>query len=335
MHQYIQRDSGAVVTENLFSDRLVNLVYARGREKAPRLFHQLTSRRSNDLWAFIHFDLTFGHPRRAARRIIHSLGIDLSECLAPGALTSPRRVFERQIRYWRCRPMAADGAQVVSPADARMILGSRARQSLFFLKEKFFDYDELLGHDKSEWRQAFADGPFAIFRLTPEKYHYNHFPVSGRVIDFYAIDGAFHSCNPGAVVQMVQPYSKNRRVVTVIDTGVPGGSGIGLVIMIEIVALMIGEIVQCYSAEHYANPAPVTPGLFVKRGQPKSLYRPGSSVDVLLFQKNRIRFCEDLKRNLHNAGVQSRFSQGFGRQLVETDVKVRSTIAYKETFHAR
>jgi phosphatidylserine decarboxylase len=44
---------------------------------------------------------------------------------------------------------------------------------------------------------------------------------------------------------MVRPYSKNKRVVTIIDTDVEGGTGIGLVAMIEVVALMIGDIVQC------------------------------------------------------------------------------------------
>jgi phosphatidylserine decarboxylase len=334
-HQYIQRDSGTVVTESLFADRLVNLIYARGREIAPNLFRQLTSRRGNDLWAYINFDLTAGNPHRAAQRVIQRLNINLSECLDAETLASPRQVFERQIRYWQCRPMAVADDQIVSPADSRMVFGSLARQSLFFLKEKFFDYDELLGKTKPLWRKAFVEGQFAIFRLTPEKYHYNHLPVTGRVRDIYTIDGDFHSCNPGAVVRMVSPYSKNRRVVTILDTDVPGGTGVGLVAMIEIVALMIGDIVQCYSARRYQDPVPLTRGLFVRRGQPKSLYRPGSSVDVLLFQKNRVRFCNDLKRNLRQTGVQSRFSQGFGRPLVETDVPVRSTIAMKEVTHDR
>ena len=333
-HQYVQRHSGAVVTENLFSDRLVNLVYSRGREIAPHLFRQLTSRRSNDLWAYLNYDLTAGNPRRAACRVIRRLGIDLNECVDAASLRSPRRVFERQIRYWACRPMAAAEDQVVSPADARMVFGSLARQSLLFLKEKFFGLEELLGSDKPVWRRAFEAGPFAIFRLTPEKYHYNHLPVSGIVRDIYSIDGAFHSCNPGAVVRMVQPYSKNRRVVTIVDTDVADGSGVGLVAMIEIVALMIGDIVQCYSPRRYETPQPLTPGGFARRGQPKSLYRPGSSVDVLLFQKGRIRFCDDLKRNLRHPGARSRFSEGFGRRLVETDVAVRSTIAHKEYRHA-
>jgi phosphatidylserine decarboxylase len=212
-----------------------------------------------------------------------------------------------------------------------MLVGSIDCGSLFFLKEKFFDYEDLLGTDKSQWQKAFQEGQFALFRLTPEKYHYNHLPVSGRVVDIYEIQGAYHSCNPGAVVRMVTSYSKNRRVVTVIDTSVPGGSGIGYVAMIEIVALMIGDIVQCYSDRRYESPRPVVPGMFLKRGQPKSLYRPGSSVDVLMFQKDRVRFCRDLLANQRHASAQSRFSAGFGQRLVETDIPVRATIAEKGT----
>jgi phosphatidylserine decarboxylase len=69
--------------------------------------------------------------------------------------------------------------------------------------------------------------------------------------------------------------------------------------------------------------------MFVQRGQPKSLYRPGSSVDVLMFQTNRIQFCDDILANQHHANACSRFSRGFGRQLVETEVQVRATIAMK------
>ena len=334
-HQYIQRENGRVVTERLVSDKTIHLLYAYARERAPWLFNQLTSRRANDCCAFWQFELPSRCSPSAVRRLVRHLGIRLDECLAPEALTSPRKLFERQIRYWQCRPMAEDEGHIVSPADARMLVGSFARQSTLFLKEKFFAYEDLLGKNKPRWLNVFHDGQFAVFRLTPEKYHYNHLPVSGRVVDIYEIQGAYHSCNPGAVVRMVHPYSKNRRVVTIIDTSVPGGSGIGLVAMVEVVALMIGDIVQCYSARHYENPGPVFKGLFVKRGQPKSLYRPGSSVDVLIFQKNRVQFCDDILQNQHHAVARSRFSSVFGRPLVETDVQVRATIAWKGDDHGR
>jgi phosphatidylserine decarboxylase len=208
-----------------------------------------------------------------------------------------------------------------------VLVGSFRESSLLFLKEKFFAYDEFLGRDRKEWLRSFADGDFAVFRLTPDKYHYNHTPVAGKVLDIYEISGGYHSCNPGAVVEIVTPYSKNKRVVTVIDTDVPGGSCVGLVAMVEVVALMIGEIVQCYSATGYEDPQPLRAGMFLEKGAPKSLYRPGSSTDVLLFQPGRIAFADDIVRNMSHPEAASRFSPGFARSLVETDVKVRSLVA--------
>jgi phosphatidylserine decarboxylase len=97
--------------------------------------------------------------------------------------------------------------------------------------------------------------------------------------------------------------------------------------MVEVVALMIGDIVQCYSAERYNSPLRVKRGMFLAKGQPKSLYRPGSSTDVLIFQRGRVTFAEDLISNMRNITAESRFSQGFGRPLIETDIKVRSLVA--------
>jgi phosphatidylserine decarboxylase len=223
--------------------------------------------------------------------------------------------------------MPGDPAVVVSPADARALVGSFRDTSSLFLKGKFFEYGELFGLDKRSWLAAFEGGDFALFRLTPEKYHYNHVPVSGRVVEVYEVPGGYHSCNPGAVVAVATPYSKNKRVVTVIDTDVDGGTGAGLVAMVEVVALMVGEVVQAYSRRRYDGPCDVRPGLFLEKGAPKSLFRPGSSTVVLVFQPGRVEFAADLVQNLRVPGVRSRFSHGFGAPLVETDVKVRSGVA--------
>ena len=127
----------------------------------------------------------------------------------------------------------------------------------------------------------------------------NHTPVAARVVDIYESEGSYHSCHPEAVIALATPFSKNKRVVTVIDTDTGGGTGVGLVAMIEVVALMIGDIVQCYSETQYLDPHTVQRGMFLRKGCPKSLYRPGSSTTVLLFQENRVDFAPDLLRNLH------------------------------------
>jgi phosphatidylserine decarboxylase len=259
------------------------------------------------------------------------MGVVFDECFEdPQSLNTVKKIFERKIRYWECRPIPEDPCMIVSPADARMIAGSFSETSGMFLKGKFFDYKELFGRDKQDWLRVFYRGDFLICRLTPEKYHYNHLPVDGKVVDIYEIPGDYHSCNPGAVVVEATPYSKNKRVVTVIDTDVPAGTKIGLVAMIEVVALMIGEIVQCYSEYRYDFPKSVERGMFLRKGFPKSLYRPGSSTTVIVFQKGLVTFADDVVRNMYMSGINSRFSIGFGMPLVETDVQVRSCVAYKK-----
>ena len=64
--------------------------------------------------------------------------------------------------------------------------------------------------------------------------------------------------------------------------------------MIEVTALMIGEVVQCYSRERYENPQPILSGMLIERGCPKSRDRPCGSAEVLIFQGGRISFDEDL-----------------------------------------
>lgn len=328
MHQYLERQNYTIVTENLFGDRIVNFLYSHTREHAPKLFNMVTGPYMSHLLGVWNFDVTLGSRLLGNKRFLQKCGVNLNECVDhPSSFTSAREIFERKIKYWIYRPMEDDC--IVSPADSRVIVGSLSGRSQLFIKDKFFQFEELLGKNKNEWLDRFLESDFAIFRLTPDKYHYNHTPVAGKVIDFYEIDGVYHSCNPGAIVELATPYSKNRRIVTIIDTDVEGGSKVGMVAMIEVVALMIGEVVQCYSETHYNNPQPIEVGMMLRRGVPKSMYRPGSSTDILLFEKDRVDFCRDLHTLQRLPGVQSRFTKGFGQPLAEVNVNVRATIGNK------
>jgi phosphatidylserine decarboxylase len=326
-HQYVERESGRVCTERPFGDWIVNYLYSKRRERAPLVYELLGSQWFSGLLGWVNYDFPLGPDFSGIRRFLNNCAVNLEECLeAPQDLNSARKVFERKIRYWQCRPMTEKTSAVVCPADARVLLGSLKDASTLFLKGKFFEYEELLGREKRCWLDAFRGGDFVICRLTPDKYHYNHTPVAGVVVDLYENDGCYHSCNPGPVITLATPYSKNKRVVTVIDTDVPEGTGVGLVAMLEIVALMVGDIAQCYSRLEYQTPQPVQPGMFLNRGCPKSLFRPGSSTTVLLFQEDRVEFAPDLIRNMHRNDIVSRYSEGLGRSLIETDVKIRSVI---------
>ena len=331
-HQYIERETGEVHTERLYQDGLLNFIYNDLREHMPAVFRLLISGRTSKLLGQLNYDLPIGS--LACRRFMRDQGMRWDECVdAPAQLSTLRAIFERKIKYWQYRPLPADAFAVVSPADARLLVGSFRTTSRLCIKDKFFEYAELIGGNKPRWAAMFEHGDFALMRLTPDKYHYNHVPVDGIVEDYYEIDGGYHACNPGAVVAMVTPFSKNRRVVTIIDTDVAGGTGIGRVAMIEVVALMIGDLVQCYSETEYHDPKPIARGMMLKRGAPKSLYRPGSSTTVLLFEPDRIRFAADIVSNQIRADVSSRFSFGFGHPLVETDIKLRSAIAWPADAH--
>jgi phosphatidylserine decarboxylase len=327
LHQYIDRENRRVCNEKFYGDRAVKLLYSNVREYAPFLFRALTSARISRLLSFVNYELFLGEKLFGHMDFLKARNIHLHECVDdPDILNTLKKIFERKIRYWECRPMPGDHDVIVSPADSRMIVGSFCEDSLLCVKGKFFDYEEMFGRDKKKWLKAFQNGDFAVFRLPPDKYHYNHTPVAGRIVDFYHMQGRYHSCNPNAVLSMATPYSKNRRIVTIIDTDVDGGTGTGLVAMIEVVAMMIGDVVQCYSEEGYESPIPIGTGMFVKRGCPKSLYRPGSSTDVLIFQQGRMRFSDDIVMNMFHQRAESILCRGFGIPLIETEVKVRSGI---------
>ena len=253
-HQYIDRATGTVVREHLLANSIVRALYSPALEKAPLLTRLASGRYISRVLGYLNYDNLLSSRATGMLKFLRQSGIPLSEFV--GNLSdydTARKIFERQIRYWNCRPLPPDPRAVVCPADARGLIGSMQESSGLYLKQKFFSFPELLG-DGSPWHRSFAGGDYAVFRLTPEKYHYTHSPVSGRVLDIYSVEGRYYPCNPNATVQLITPVSKNRRVVTILDTDCPNGSLVGRVAMIEVVALMIGQIEQRYSEQRYENP---------------------------------------------------------------------------------
>jgi phosphatidylserine decarboxylase len=326
-HQFVDRETDEVRNEILLYDRHIRWMYCSLRESAPWLFKWISSSPAvNDWLAKINFD----KPIRDSSGVINSLVGDarvrMDELLEPLPSTPTwRDFFGRKIRFWDYRPMSPDPRRIVSPCDSKILLGNISSQQELPIKEKLFSLPELLGN-KADWIQKFHSADWAVFRLTPEMYHYNHCPVAGGVVAFYEIGGAYHSCNPTACVEAITPYSKNRRFVTIFDTDVPGGTGIGKVAMIEVVALLIGRVRQCYSHAQYKLPTTMYEGLMCKRGAVKSVFEPGSSTVVLLFEANRVEFDSDLLANQSRTDVFSRLGHGFSTPMVETEVQVRSGI---------
>jgi phosphatidylserine decarboxylase len=326
-HRYIERATGNVVCERLVADAVISALYSPALENASWLTRLASSRHVSSALGYLNYDNLLASRATGMLRFLRESGIQVSEFVGNlSEYDTPRKIFERQIRYWKCRPMPSHPRAVLCPADARALIGSMEETSGLFLKQKFFSFPELLG-ENSPWQDSFKGGDYSVFRLTPEKYHYTHSPVAGRVLDIYSVEGRYYSCNPNAAVQLLTPFSKNRRVVTILQTDCAGGTGVGRVAMIEVVALMVGQIEQRYSEHRYEGPRSIEKGMFLRAGSPKALFRPGSSTVVLLFQPNRVRFAHDLIENQRRDGVPSRYSAVLDKPLTETDVATRSLLA--------
>jgi phosphatidylserine decarboxylase len=306
-HQYIDRATGNVVRERLLGNSVVSALYSPTLERAPLLTRLASSRYFSRVLGYLNYDNLLASRATGMLKFLRGSGIQLSEFVGNlSEYDTARKIFERQIRYWNCRPMPDNPRAVVCPADARGLIGSMAQSSGLYLKQKFFSFPELLG-DGSPWQRSFEGGDY--------------------VLDIYSVEGRYYPCNPNAAVQLITPVSKNRRIVTVLDSDCPSGSWVGRVAMIEVVALMIGQIEQRYSERRYENPRVIQKGMLLRAGAPKALFRPGSSTVVLLFQRDRVRFARDLVENQQRVGVKSRFSLTLGEPVTETDVAVRSLLA--------
>jgi phosphatidylserine decarboxylase len=327
LHQYVSRYSSVAVDESLLADRVIRFLYAREREDPNLLQRALASPKVTQWLAHWEFDRCLTDPTRRIEQIAARMSINTDEIVGGvSPMRTMRDLFERKIRFWDVRPLPAKSNGIVSPADGKALPFLANDDAALPIKEKFIGVNELLGQ-ANPWVLGASDIAGVIVRLTPDVYHYTHTPVAGRVVSHQLIEGAFHSCNPLAATRLRNSYPRNRRAVTVYDTDVPNGSGVGTVVQVDIAALMIGQIVSCYSECKYEHPAALRRGQWVERGMPVSLFRPGSSTSVILWHGSRAKVASDLVSNSARAHLRSRFSDWLQSAWVETALQVRQSIS--------
>jgi phosphatidylserine decarboxylase len=327
LHQYVSRHSHAVVDESLLADRVIRFLYAREREDPSLLQRALASPKVTQWLAHWEFDRHLANPSRHIEQIAKRLSINTEEIVGGVAtMRTMRDLFERKIRFWDVRPLPIKTCGIVSPADGKALPFLANDATALPIKEKFIGLNELLGH-ANPWVLGVHDIAGVIVRLTPDVYHYTHTPVTGRVVSHQLIEGAFHSCNPLAATRLRNSYPRNRRAVTVYDTDISNGSGVGIVVQVDVAAMMIGQIVGCYSERKYEQPAPLRIGQLVVRGMPVSLFRPGSSTSVVLWHGSRASVANDLVSNSTRVHLRSRFSDWLQSAWVETALRVRQPIS--------
>jgi phosphatidylserine decarboxylase len=175
-----------------------------------------------------------------------------------------------------------DRTRACSPADARMmVFEDFTTDTSKWIKGQKFTVENLLGASGREYVDRLQGGAMVIARLAPQDYHRWHVPVSGKMCKPIEIPGALYTVNPIAINHAVNVYTENKRVLIPIET-----EEFGLVMLVAVGAIMVGSIV-----------IEKDEGKFVEKGALNGYFKFGGSTVLVLFQKNRIKFRQELLNN--------------------------------------
>lgn len=294
---YVDRDTKQVQSEKIYGRWALSLLY--GYSLPARIFAFIFL----PLLARISlFSRLYGYwqtKERTVKKIvpfIQAFHIDVNELADPiSSFRSFNEFFIRKIKS-AVRPIIGPPDRVAMPADGRyLVIPDISKTNGFYVKGQHFHLDNFL--QDAELSRQYQNGSMAIARLSPMDYHRFHFPVDGIPGAARAIPGPLFSVNPLALAKRFWILSENKRMVTEIYTSA------GKVLMVEIGATCVGSIHQTYS-----------PGLPVKKGEEKGFFSFGGSCVVLLFEKGRMVFDQDLIDNsARQLETKCRFGTSLGR----------------------
>lgn len=208
--------------------------------------------------------------------------------------------FIRELKS-EARPVIEDPDVVIMPADARyLVIQDLSKQKSFFVKGQKFNLGHLLKDKALE--KKYKGGSLALARLCPTDYHRFHFPCEGFAQKAKHQKGWLYSVNPLALRKRLRILWQNKRMITELKT-----DRFGDVLYIEVGATFVGSIKQTYQPE-----------TDVKKGQEKGYFEFGGSSVILLFEKGKILFDEDLRKySQESLEVRGFLGQSLARSISE------------------
>jgi len=277
--RYFNRHTGVLETEQVYGEGFLRWSY--GHPIGAISLESFVKRPFFSKW----YGRRMSTPESAARvnPFISKFGLDPADFAeSPESYRSFNEFFYRKLKPV-ARPIDADPASVVFPADGRHLGFERASEIKgVFVKGQKFDLAALLG-DK-EMASRYADGALVLSRLCPVDYHRFHFPAAGIPGETRVIDGPLYSVNPIALRKRLAYLWTNKRTITELRT-----ERFGTVLCLEIGATCVGTICQTFS-----------PGLPVGKGSEKGYFAFGGSSTVTIFEPGRIKLDDDLLKNSAN-----------------------------------
>lgn len=190
--------------------------------------------------------------------------------------TSFNDFFIRKLKA-EARPIAGGSHVAVIPADGRYrFIPNISFSDGFIVKGQKFDLEALL--QNTQLAKRYATGAMIMARLCPSDYHRYHFPCNCVAGKTTLINGWLQSVNPIATKKNIQIFSENKRTLCVLKS-----ENFGPVLYLEIGATNVGSINQTYTTDEYHS-----------KGSEKGFFAFGGSALILLFEKDRIVFDQDL-----------------------------------------
>lgn len=174
--------------------------------------------------------------RTFIRTFVRLFGVDLDEAERrdPDAYTCFNDFFTRALRPG-ARPLADDRHRLVCPCDGTVSqLGPIDGDTIIQAKHINYTTGALLGSDQRAG--AFAGGHFITVYLAPRDYHRVHSPVAGHVSEEIRIPGDLFSVSARTVRAVPQLFTRNERMVAMIDTAD------GPVAVIMVAAMLVAGI---------------------------------------------------------------------------------------------
>lgn len=289
--KYIDRKTGQTCTEKVYGQMFLSLLYGDG------FFRELIAKALRPLSAKVPFlSQLYGYLQKrpeSAKKVkpfIREFGVDEREFLETD-FRSFNDFFIRKLKA-EARPIDRDESTICTPADGRYLVYPQFKE--FVVKGQEFSLGNFLR--STALANRFKEGSMAIVRLCPSDYHRFHFPCDGVASKADLVNGPLYSVNPLALKKRLAILAENKRMITEIET-----EEFGTILYVEIGATNVGSIRQTYVADSV-----------VRKGQEKGYFEFGGSCIVLLFERGRVAFDQDLVENTKR-GFETRVN--FGESL--------------------
>jgi phosphatidylserine decarboxylase len=178
------------------------------------------------------------------RRFVDAFDVELDEVRGkvPDDFATFNDFFVRELKD-DARPIDADDAAVVAPADGTVSFAGQIRGDTIF-QAKGLDYtlSDLLATDLDE-AERYVDGSFATIYLAPYNYHRVHAPLAGELVAARYVPGDLFSVNKSTVARVDGLFRRNERLVMHFRTAV------GPAALVFVGALNVGSISTPWTGE--------------------------------------------------------------------------------------